>query len=321
MSEAQAQPTATSPTGSNMMTDAPGSLMPSGGGQNIPPTDKSLSPPPDAGSAVAPEYFDVKVNGKTIKMTRQEALDRASMSYRANEKFDEASKKEKAIEKLISNAKTNPIQALMDPALGLSKEQIRDAFESWYNQEFIEPEGLTEDQRRIKAQDMELKRYQDEEKQRKEAHEKAEFQKLTETEQKYLQTKIIETLEASKLPKTPRIVGRIAFYMRQNHDNGWDAPMDMIVRQVQNERQEEFGTDMDSMSVEEFMSMYGDKAQSFMKKLNSYYLQQLRDQRSQKSSSFTNQNPDATSSAPRESKGPIDYAEVQRNLRKMSMGL
>lgn len=260
------------------------------------------------------EFFDVKVNGKMVKMTKQEALDNASMSYAANDKFNEAAKLRKQVDSILNKAKTNPIEALMDPSLGLTKDQIREAFEKWYTTEYIEPESLNEDQKRAREYEIKLKKYEEQERLAKEKAARDEDERLTSQQRDYLQGQIIEAMEASGLPKTKFFVSRMAFYMRQNALNGWDAPINLIVKQVQNERQAMMGDMSDGATPEQLVALLGETASQ---KINAYYLKQLRDKRGQFAPPATNN--------PRAGTGPLDgdkisSSEVTRRLREMRMG-
>ena len=260
------------------------------------------------------EMYDVKVNGKMVRMSRQEVLDHASMSHTANSKFDEASKLRKEVDKIISTAKTNPIEALMNPALGLTKDQIRTAFEHWYNQEYIEPETLTVDQKKIKEYEMKLKKYEEEESQKKQQAEHEENEKMTTQQREYLQTQIIEAIDKSGLPKSKDVVKKIAFYMRQNLINGWDAPMDMIIKQVKADRQSMLRDDVQNSNAEQIIELLGDDV---VNKIREHDLKRLRERRQapsfQKNSSITN-------AGSYSSNEKVSSSEVTRRLRDMRLG-
>lgn len=179
------------------------------------------------------EVYDVRVNGKIIKMTRQQLLDNASMVHTANSRFDEAKKFRDEADAFKKALKSKPIDALFDPSLGHSKESIRAQMEEWYAREFIEPETLTEEQKKLKAAELELKTYKDNEIEETKKAEEAKLAEMTNQQRQHMQTQIIEALEKSNLPqKDPGVFKRVASYMRQNLLRGWEAPMDMIVRQV-----------------------------------------------------------------------------------------
>ncbi len=308
---------------------APAAAAPSTSSSSTPQTSASTSPPssPVTGSgntqgggaakthtppAASPsEMFEVKVNGKMVKMTRQEVLDNASMSYAANDRFNESKKLRSDVDKIITTAKTNPIQALMDPALGLTKDQIRDAFESWYHKEYIEPSTLSEDQRKNRELETQLKKYQEEEKLQKQKAEQDEEQKLTNQQRDYLQKQIVDAMESSGLPKTKFFASRMAFYMRQNAMNGWEAPIDMIVKQVKNERQSIMSDMSDGASAEQLISLLGD---GVINKIRQHDLKQLREKRSLPPAS-SSVSPSRAGTGPLEEK--VNYQDVSRRLRDM----
>lgn len=257
-----------SDTGSN----TPASPSQGSGGSSMKEVTQAVTGSPDKSN----DSYDVTVNGKTVKMTLQQLRDNASMSHAANDKFNEAKKTRSEVDKIISKAKTSPIEALMDPSLGLTKDQIRDAFEKWYHKEYIQPESLTPDQKRLMEYEEKIAKYEAGEKEKKELEEKEADEKLTANQRQYLQSQIIEALEKHNLPKTKNTVSRIAFYMRQNMQNGWDAPMDYIVRQVQNERQSSFKDEFSQSSAEQIISLFGDE---LINKIRSHDLQKLREKR------------------------------------------
>lgn len=258
----------------------------------------------------ASDLFDVKVNGKLIKMTRQEMHDHASMSYAAESKFKEAKETRKEIDRIINNAKTNPIESLMDPALGLTKDQVRDAFEKWYAKEYIEPETLNADQKRVRELEAKFKKIEEDEKRKKQEDDKTAQEKMTAQQRDHLQKQIIEAIDKSGLPKTKKIASRVALYMRQNNLNGWDAPIDMIIRQVKNERQAEMADEIKEANVDQLIELFGEEG---INKIRQYDLQRLREKR--KLGGMANPTPGAANT-----EGPISYREVNQRLRDMRTG-
>lgn len=223
----------------------------------------------------ATEKYEIKVNGKTKLVGRDELIRLAQISEAATERFESASQKERKAQQIIDQARQNPMAALLDPALGLSKEQVRASMEEWYNREFIEPELLTEDQRKYKALSEENAMYrklQQEEMKRTQqaANEKAEAE-YTE----HFQKQIIDAMEQYKLPKTKSSVKRIAFYMRQALANGWEAPMDLIIQRVKEDRRTE-DDEINEYSYEDIVDRFGEE---FVKKVIAENLKRLRDKR------------------------------------------
>ncbi len=263
-------------------------------------------------TASPPELFDVKVNGQVVKMTRQEMHDHASMAFAAEQKFKEASKMRKELEAKKEIYKANPIQALLDFTEGMTPEQRRQILEDYYAKQYIEPETLTAEQRQLRELQEFKRRKEEEEQERQEKERNEAEQKLTHQQREYLQSQIIEAMDKSGLPKTKFFVQRMAFYMRQNLVNGWDAPIEMIIRQVQNERKQIIEDLTQNSSAEQIIQLFGD---SLINKIRKYDLEKLRESRNQRTQPFQNslESPDPVSRK-------IDYAEVNRRLRDMRTG-
>lgn len=278
-----------------------GKQPPKGG--NLKPDSGKLAETP---KAQAPELFEIKVNGKTQRLTRDELIARAQLSESATSRFEEAAQARKQVEKIISTARSNPIEALMDPALGLSKDQIRDAFEKWYAQEYIDPETLTPEQLRLRDAEAKLKAYETAESESKAKKEAEEQEQLTARETENLQKTIVEAMESSGLPKTKFFVSRMAFYMRQNLLNGWEAPTSVIVAQVRKERQEIMSDLTESSDPETLIALLGD---GVVNKIRQHDLKKLREKRA----------PSFQPSTPREeseTEEKVDYAEVKKAMRR-----
>lgn len=276
-----------------------------------PKTDAPKEAAPKPAAPATPEYFELKVNGKTQRVTKDELILKAQMAEAANDKFSEAAKTKKQVEKIISTARSNPIQALMDPALGLTKDQIKDAFEKWYAAEYIDPETLTPEQLKLRDAEARLKAYEDAEKEAKAKAEADEQEKLTNQQLEHLQNQITEAMDRSGLPKTKFIVSRIAFYMRENLTKGWDAPMDLIISQVRKERQAMMSDLTESSDPETLIAMLGE---GVVNKIRQHDLKKLREKRA--TPSFGQQKPEE-SQEPTEEK--VDYAEVKRAMRRMGV--
>jgi hypothetical protein len=263
------------------------------------------------------ELYDVKVNGKVVKMTRQELIDNASMVHAANSRFEEAARLKKDNERFRDTAKKDMMAALQDPSLGLTKEQIRDEFEKWYTREFIEPEKLSPDQRRARELEAKLKKYEQQEQEKLKAQQDQEQLELTNKQREYLQGQIIDALERSGLPKTKLIASRMAFYMRENMMRGWEAPIDVIVKQVKQERQSLMSGEVGGLEGQDLVSYLGDDV---VNKIRKWDLQRLRDQRSAKSPDFTKPG---SASGGRDAYGnaeKLSSTDVTRRLKELRSG-
>lgn len=261
---------------------------------------------PPAAPTAPPELFEVKVNGQVRKYTREQLLAKASLGEAAHERFEKASQIEKRDAALREQFKKDPIKALLNPELGLTKEQIKATMEKWYKEEFIDPEVLNEDQKARR----ELERW----KAQKEAEEaeKAEREKLTKEEQELavareeMQKEIISALEKSGLPKTRFTVARYAYWMRQNLDKGYDAPPEVIMQQVKDERAELNQDLIAAATPEQVVSMLGPDV---VNKIRKYDLERLKGK--------FNVAPTPQKSEPRESKGRKTMRDVDNYFNEL----
>lgn len=286
---------------------APGAVQPgpqggNSGGSGDLPTANQLT-----------EMFEVKVNGKAIKMTKQEMMDRASLAEAAQQKFEEASKIRKKYESREEIYKKNRMQAFLDATADMTPEKRRETLESYYSENYIEADAMSEEQKQIKAYKAKLAKYEQEEKEKLELAEKTEAEKQTTEQRQHLQTQIIEAIDKSGLPKSKEVVKKIAFYMRQNLMNGWDAPMDLIIRQVKNERQSTYRDDLENSTAEQIIEIFGE---GLITKIRQYDLKQLRDRR--QNGGFQQTVRKAGTGAMPEEK--TSYADVNKKLRDMRAG-
>lgn len=320
MSEVAAAPVA-APVSSP--TPAPAPVAPSPTGQNAPDapslkqgnTEKrAVSTPP-----AQPEYFEVKVDGKTKRMTRDELIRSAQLGMSATERFESAAQKEKQIASILDSAKKNPIQALMDPALGLTKEQIREAVEAWYAQEFIEPDTLSKEELRARNAERELKTYKEREADAKAKAQAEEEDRLTSQQREIMQKQIIDSIEEHKLPKNKFTVSRIAFYMRQAALKGFDAPMDLIVSQVKKERNDLIADLAHSApGYDQLVEIFGEET---INRIRTEDLKRLREGKAAKLGMPVFPGSSEGGSEPKDKSGKIDMSEVTRRLKQMRFGV
>ena len=311
---APSTPTQTPSTSSNANS---GSTMhvPSGGqgkasqGSGVSGSTDATNSTPQTGSSS--EHFEVKVNGKTVKMSRDELIAHAAKSQAADQRFEEAARLRREASAFEEKVKKNQIQALMD--LGYTREQIRDSFEKWYSQEFIEPEALTPEQKKARDNERELEKYRQSEKERQEKDAKEQEEKLTAQQREYFSNQIIEAMEKSGLPKTKFFAQRMAFYMRQNALQGWDAPLDLIVSQVKKERQEIMSDLTENTSVDQIISLMGENV---INKIRKHDLEQLRSRRQNQGVQKTGL--DGYGNV--ENSEKLNYSDVNKRLRDMRMG-
>jgi hypothetical protein len=301
-------------TGSASAPSSPSSGGLSSGGAQSPGGAGSPSGTqnPAQSSSPSADLFEVKVNGKVQKMTRQQVLDLASMSHAANQRFDEASRMRKEWESRIQNYQKDPMQAFLDHTKDWDEEKRRDALESYYARQYIEPEKLSPAEKKAMQLEAELERYRTQEKESAEQARRKEELELTEKAKGSLQEQIVKAYEKSGLPPRDKfLIGRCAFYLKQNLDHGWDAPMETVIEQVKSERRSYLSDYVQNADVPTIINDFGE---DFVKKIAKHYVDQLREQRQKREVPF--------SAEPSPMKGPekVYTSDVERNLRDIRLG-
>ncbi len=285
---------------------------------NAPSQDQSKSSSqtssgsPTTSTPSVDDTWEIKVDGKPVKLSRQEVIDRASMAHAAQQRFDEASKIRKREMEREAKYKDNPMQSFLDQTEKLSPEQRRELIEKYYAEQFIDPETLSPDQKRAKELERENAEYKKKIQEREDQERQTAEERETAQHRENLQVQIIEAMEASGLPKTPSIVKQIALLMRQNLKNGWEAPMDMIVRQVKVERENSYREDFKSSSPEQIIALMGP---DLMMKIRKHDLEQLRTKR--QGTPFQASNKNTEDSFAKSLRDKMDSTDVEKNLRDL----
>jgi hypothetical protein len=243
---------------------------------STPAASGSTPAAPAAATKPAPaKVWELKANGKSLKLTEEQLIARASQAEGADQRFQEAAQMRKQAEAALGRLKDPAqfIEALQDPALGLTKEQIREAMEAWYAREFIEPEKLTPAEKKLREAEEKLKKYDKENQEREAKKLKDEQDAQTANARKEIQTQIIEALESSDLPRTNFTIRRLAYWMSRNRDMGFDAPTSVLVERVRNDYNTNLREMVQSSDGETLIKLLGN---DIVTKLRKYDLEQLR---------------------------------------------
>lgn len=144
----------------------------------------------------------------------------------AEQKFQEAAYMRKQAEDFIRLLKTNPESVLGNPAVGLDVQKWAEDF--LYRR--LEESKKTPEQRQHEKELEELKAYREKEKLSEEEKKKQAFESAKEQYKQNLTTDIVNTLVEHNLPKSTRTVERMAKYILQAKQNGWDdvKPKDVV---------------------------------------------------------------------------------------------
>lgn len=187
----------------------------------------------------APKLKEYKIDGEIVKMTEAEADQYVSLGKAAYKRMAEAAQARKEADESRSRYEKDPIAAIKDSKM--SREEKRAALERYYKEEFMDQDAMTPEQKELS----ELKKWR-EQKVKEEEQTKAEKAReaqetLSNQWREHYSTQIMQTLEKANLPKSPRTVGRMAFYLAENQRLGLEQTMDQIVGRVRQDYKEEFG--------------------------------------------------------------------------------
>ena len=178
---------------------------------------------PEQTSEPEPQSFKVKINGEEKDVNLEELLKGYSTSRASHEKFQEASRLKSKMDLIMENFSKDPVKGLtefgIDPnelAFKLVSEQI--------DAEMLTPEETAQNelQSKFEKQQKELEELKGEK-------EKSQLDSLTEKYVTDYETKITNILNNSKLPKNAETVKRIADYMYQSLESGFDLTENHIV--------------------------------------------------------------------------------------------
>lgn len=257
----------------SVLIDAPSVNTPAPAVENNAP-DTSKTPVSDTKQAPKPvEYHEVKINGQVRKFTTDELRTKASLAEAANEKFQKASELSKKHESFRENLKKDFMSTLMDPELGLSKDQIRQRFEGWYKENFIDPETMDPRELEISQLKKEKAEREARDKEVEESKLREQEERDTDAQRQVMQKEIISVVEKSGLPKTRFTAARVAYWMRQNIKNGFNAPEEVIVQQVREERNGLVSSMVKESTAEQIIEAFGD---DIVKKIRDYDIAQLK---------------------------------------------
>lgn len=222
-----------------------------------------------------PRRYKVKVQGQEREVTEEELIQAYSASTAANEKFQEAAKMRKQATQFLQNLTEDPFQVLTDPRLGIKPEDLRAKFESWYHENFVEPELLSPEERKFRQQEKELQQYREQEKKREAEEKEQRIQALQQQYSQRYQKLIQDAVQQSGLPASEEVIMRIASYMKKAREAKMDPAevMPLIVQNVKKDFETSVRNLYGSMNGEQLLAILGEDT---AKKIREAEIQKLR---------------------------------------------
>lgn len=180
------------------------------------PTDSKAD---KAAKKDARKKYELMVNGKKKDVeldfdNDEEVKKYLQKAFASDEKFQEAAMTRKQAEQLVEMLRTNPLQILRHPELGLD---IKALATSILNEE-IEEMGKTPEQKRMEELERKLAEKENREKELEKQKQEAELERFRAETYQQLDDDITSALSSSDLPKSPYVIKRIADAMMEAVD-------------------------------------------------------------------------------------------------------
>ena len=206
--------------------------MESDGGQQV-----ELSPAEQKVQEQLLRSYKIKVNGKEFEEkidlnNEAEVIKRLQLAKAADAAFQERAATKKQLEQMdaemndfLNRLKSNPLEILKHPELGLNLEQVAEMI----LQSKIEEESKSPEQKELEEARKKLKEFEESQKQLQEAKQKAEMERLEQEASQYIQNEIVSAIDTGELPNSPYIVSKMAQLLSVAYDNGIDVDAKDIV--------------------------------------------------------------------------------------------
>lgn len=213
--------------------------------KEVPSTTQKAKEPQKA-SETPPEAkrHKLKVDNEEIEVDEEELKRGYAHNKAASKRMEEAAAYRKQAEQAFAMLK-DPAQLrklLEDPRVGIDLRK----FAEEYVWEHMQEEALTPEQKKQKAVERELEKYRTSEKERAEAAERTESDKLQQRYAEDYERTILQALDQGGIPKTRASVRRMAQYLQLAVANNLEvSPGDLVARVKQD-------------LIDEHKSMYGE---------------------------------------------------------------
>jgi len=213
------------------------------------------------------DLHEYKVYGETRKANLEQLKRLASMAEGANQKFEETKHAQEKMAALYEGLKTDPFETLQKLGVDATKK-AEEHLLKLYNLEQMTPEQkkqyeLEQENKQLKAE---------KENQLKEVQTK-EQQVLVEKFKEEYDQEFTAALEKSDIPKNPQSVARMARYMEEALNEGFELPAEKAALLVKEDIQNELIEISNKADPEKLIKMFPEEA---IKKLKQYDLSKIK---------------------------------------------
>ena len=204
--------------------------------------------------APAPKKYKVKIDGQDLEVAEDELLQGYQTNKAAQQRFNEAARMRKQAEEFVRIAKTDPKRLLSHPDIGVDML----AFARDILAEQMEEEMLSPQEKELRNREKRLEEFERQQRNQEEALRASEVEKYTKQYEEEYSNGIVEALQISGLPKSPKTVAAIAKKMKEAMEAGFDVKPVDVVRFVKRDYIEEIKSLFGSADADTILSMIGD---------------------------------------------------------------
>jgi hypothetical protein len=251
---------ASSTTSTASQQPAPSTSNPNQPNQNVP------QPKPAEPTKEQIRRHKLKIDGQEQEFDEPEVIRRAQLYTAADRRFKEGAALRKQSEEFVNKLRTNFTELLDDPRLGLNEDQKREMFEKWYRTKYIEPQTLTPEQKKLREQEAELKRYRDEKAAEEKRQQEQQEQELENYHRGNYQKTILEALDTEGLPRTEFTGRRMVDLMAKNVQLGFDLSAKQIAQLVREDYLKEIKVVLGATDGDTMLKLMGDDIANKLRK-------------------------------------------------------
>lgn len=236
--------------------------------------EKGETPPPDSPfyKKDGKFYGKLKILGKEVEEPVEKIIANAQKVAAANEKFQEAATKEKAITGIMQDLLQDPFQAWTKilGAHGLDPQQARQELINFCKRVTIEDlnyHSMSEEQRRAHDEKTELERLRRENEELRKTTETRTYEAQRIQKENEVLSRIVPVVQAAGLdPSSDLTMARVLEKMALLREAGDDPTPQEAVELVLADRKNRFSKDLASLPIEELLKVRPDLAEHVGKK-------------------------------------------------------
>lgn len=219
--------------------------------------ESTATPPPIADDDPEFDLGELKLRKSAVLRELGRARQTSKLLADIQKRAAAVEDRERRFEELRAKAKDDISPVLQE--LGLSPEQERELLARHLHARHIEPQMLTEEQRKLREYETKLKQYEDEKKGIEQARQKAELEKVNTETAAQLEQEILAAARAGKIPGNAVAIRRIAAKMEALEARGLALPIEQVAAVVRDEVAGDMGEFLASSTIAERKELWGEE--------------------------------------------------------------